>query len=119
MSEAVPDAASAAEGCYSVVGAIPSWAPITREFALDRAIIADSMPERRVVRSASGARRDGPIGGAWWRATSGRGVEITWHGAPNVVVLTMQVGAAAIVANIGDATHSESLTLIRAACSPR
>jgi hypothetical protein len=119
MSEAVLDAASAAEGCYSVVSPIPVWAPISREFALDRAIVADSMPQRRVVRSASGARRDGPIGGAWWRPTGGRGVEVTWPVVPNVVVLKMQLGAATIVANIGDAAHSESITLTRAACSPR
>jgi len=119
MSEAVLDAASAAEGCYTIVSPIPLWAPITREFALDRATIADSMPNRRVVRGASGARRDGPTGGAWWRPTSGRGVEVTWTGVPNVVVLTMQLGAATIVARIGDAAHSESITLTRAACSPR
>jgi hypothetical protein len=119
MSEAVLDPASAAEGCYSVVGSIPPWASMTREFALDRAIVADSAPERRVVRSASSARSDGPIGGAWWRLTSTRGVEVTWPGATNAVVLTMQPAGATIAATISDAAHSESMTLTRVACSQR
>jgi len=117
-------------GCYALDAELPKWAnAFPARFALDEMVIADTTPERRMIRAVTpDGKIDGPIASAWWQTTpittGGSGgstsAEITWTTGPAPLHLTIGLtpGEGGVRATVRDVSRAEVIRVTRISCSP-